>query len=111
MLPKKNRLKKEDFQKVIQRGIFFSVEDFSVKYFSNHLPHIRVGFAVSKKNFKKAADRNRIKRIMREIIRSFLPQITAQADIVLFYQGKKLINFKKAIFQIKKLLIRSKLIN
>jgi ribonuclease P protein component len=34
-----------------------------------HAPHVRVGFAVSKKALRRAVERNRVKRIFREVYR------------------------------------------
>lgn len=41
----------------------------------------RIGFVFSKKNVRRAADRNRIKRLSREYFRTHLPQ-TVSLDIV-----------------------------
>ncbi len=110
MLPLKNRLlKKGDFQKVYRQGKIFFSPNISLGYSSNSLPFTRIGFVVSKKCFKKAADRNRIKRLMREIIRLSLPQIIIGVDIIFSYRGKNLLNYQKTAEQIKKLLIQSKL--
>ena len=41
----------------------------------NKLTHARLGLAVAKKNAKRAVDRNRIKRIIRESFRLQIPQL------------------------------------
>ncbi|ALV23341.1 hypothetical protein ASO20_01580 [Mycoplasma sp. (ex Biomphalaria glabrata)] len=38
-------------------------------YKKNNLDHLRLGLAISKKIIKKAVERNKIKRIIREILR------------------------------------------
>jgi ribonuclease P protein component len=58
-------------QQLFKEGISFSIFPFRILYLfaeTNHTP-LQTGFAVSAKNFKKAIDRNRIKRLMRESYR------------------------------------------
>jgi ribonuclease P protein component len=53
-------------------------------------------FAVSTKNFKRAVDRNRIKRLMREEVRGITPTMS----VALIYIGKevpKSFNFSKKL--------------
>ncbi|MCB0507993.1 MAG: ribonuclease P protein component [Bacteroidetes bacterium] len=68
-------------------------------------------FAVSKKIFANAVDRNRIKRLMRESIRLQKPEIYAslknqnkQYLILLSYQAKEVKTFKEIDEAIQKLL-------
>lgn len=42
---------------------------FTLNYVGNGLPHGRVGIMISRRNAKRAIDRNRIKRITREHLR------------------------------------------
>lgn len=56
---------------------------------------MQAGFAVSSTKFKKAVDRNRIKRLMRECYRLQKHELTAQAtrkhcDVFFIYTGKTL---------------------
>jgi len=84
MLPKENRLtKKRDFEKVLKRGKGFKQKTLFLKTVENNLPQSRFGIIVSKKTAKKATDRNKIKRQIREILRKKLNKIKKGYDLVL----------------------------
>jgi len=89
VLKKGHRLKKNaDFQSVLAGGRFISTPFFLLKYKKNAEKNTRVGFVVSKKISKKATDRNKIKRRMREIVRV--------ADDMLFIKGYDIALIAKA---------------
>ena len=48
------------------------------------------GVSVSKRNFKKAVDRNRIKRQLRETLKALSPPVAFSGSFMLVYKGKKL---------------------
>ncbi|MEP6927065.1 MAG: ribonuclease P protein component [Ginsengibacter sp.] len=58
-------------QLLFKEGKSFSYFPLRIIYIQpeNNLSHLQSAFSVSSKNFKKAVDRNRIKRLMREAYR------------------------------------------
>ena len=71
-LGKKDKLKsRKAIEQLFKEGKSFSVFPFRVLYLeapasSHTINNLQTAFSVSKKHFKKAVDRNRIKRLMRE---------------------------------------------
>jgi ribonuclease P protein component len=71
-LGKKDKLKsRKAIEQLFKEGKSFSVFPFRVLYLeapasSTSKNNLQTAFSVSKKHFKKAVDRNRIKRLMRE---------------------------------------------
>jgi ribonuclease P protein component len=87
MLPAKNRLtKKIDFANVYRIGKYFSEDPLSVKICRNGLENTRIGFSIEKKFFKKAVERNRMKRLLREAFQENLKSLKEGLDIVVFYK-------------------------
>jgi ribonuclease P protein component len=87
MLPRKNRLtKKVDFNEVYRKGSFFSEGPLSLKVLKNNLSNTRIGFSIEKKFFKKATQRNRIKRLLRDAFQQNLAFLKKGLDIVVFYK-------------------------
>ena len=86
MLVKTNRLvKRKDFDNVFKNGKKHSLPgtEIYLKISKNKLKQSRFGFIVSKKVSKKAVVRNKIKRRLREIIRSNLPEVKKGIDVVI----------------------------
>jgi ribonuclease P protein component len=68
-LGKEEKLKSTKIiEQLFKEGRSFSVTPFRVIYIlkQDGLPQLKTAFSVSKRYFKKASDRNRIKRLMRE---------------------------------------------
>lgn len=69
-LGKQERLKsRKAIELLFQAGKRFSVGCIRVFYLSQPAPGLVAGVGVSSKIFKKAADRNRVKRLTREVYR------------------------------------------
>ncbi len=81
-LPRQARLcRAGDFAALRQASGRFGGRCFSVRYRPNALGHARLGLAISKRVSKRAVDRNRIKRLVRESFRRVRHQIPA-VDLV-----------------------------
>ena len=76
MLSKKNRLYREkDINKTLKDGKTFFLPEFIIKYYFNNEKEIKVGFITSTKVDKRAIKRNTLKRKLREITRTILPNL------------------------------------
>jgi ribonuclease P protein component len=97
--PKSERLyKKKDIQELFDKGSSFYLYPYRV--IVQKLPDLQLNqvlFSVSKKNFKKAVDRNLIKRRMREAYRlnkTSLPK-TSKCQIAYIYTAKDILEFEQ----------------
>ncbi|CAM3806781.1 ribonuclease P protein component [Alkalicoccus chagannorensis] len=83
-MKKQHRLRKnEEFQQVFQHGSSAANRQFVV--YQRPKPgqdHIRIGLSVSKK-LGNAVQRNRIKRLMKEVLRELAPRLKQECDIVI----------------------------
>lgn len=114
MLPYKNRLiKRGDFEKVYKYGKFFYFRNIALKIGKNDLDEARVGFSVGLKFSKKAIERNRMKRQLREVFHKMLGEIKKGMDIVVIVKkGKnKEDSLEKIDLAINEILKKNDLIN
>jgi len=82
MFKKENRLtKQKDFDNVFQNGFSSFNKILGVKVAANHLDTNRFGVIVSTKISKKATDRNKLKRKLREILKTYSEDMEAGWDI------------------------------
>lgn len=112
MLPKIHRLTlKADFESVFRHGAYHTIGSIYLKKIPNKKNTTRVGIIVEKKNFKLAAERNRVRRLIREAIHQKITEIQPGFDIVIFYRNKeKNIDLATLAPAIAKLLQKSNLI-
>jgi ribonuclease P protein component len=109
-LPAAYRIKRQTvFDKLTQQGDSIYVYPFKLIFTETGLPEdvpYQVAFGVSKKKFKKAVRRNRIKRLMRETFRlkqHLIPQDKSLALLVI-YTSKKEEKFDFLLEQMESLL-------
>lgn len=112
MLPIKNRLKKKsDFERVFKKGIGRKDDNLLLKTLKNNLETSRFGFVVSKKISNKAVVRNKIRRILREIIKKKLPEIKTGLDVIFIANPScKTKDFWEIEAAVKELLYRADMI-
>ena len=112
MLKKQYRIRKQkEFENVFNKGRYVSEWFLTLKFVSNDLGFSRFGFIISNKVSKKAVERNRAKRLLRESIRLFQNKIKPQIDFV-FIAKKEIIgkDFAEVNDCVEKLLKRSGLL-
>ncbi len=84
MLPRDKRVTdNKDFQKIFRKGRRASSLSFGLSVLSNRGGVSRLGIIVGKKFSKKAVERNRAKRIIREAIKNLYSQINPSLDIII----------------------------
>ena len=82
MLPKTYRLPTSRFRSVFRQGKRIHTDDLIYVIQKTTEKVSRFAFVVSKKVAKRAVDRNRIKRMLRESIHTLLPSIQPGYDVV-----------------------------
>lgn len=113
MLEQQHRIvKRDDFAKAHKRGRFVGGAYLSAKVLKNNLPHVRFAFLVSTKVSKRAVDRNKVKRRLREIVRSLLPDTAPGVDVV-FLTKKDILtkSYSEIEKSVKKILKKARVIS
>ncbi|MDD5098582.1 MAG: ribonuclease P protein component [Candidatus Pacebacteria bacterium] len=84
MLSQENRLKKKkEFEAVFKGGRIVRGNSFFLKFLDNGTNRTKIGFVVSKKVSKKAVERNKVKRRLREATREKKDDIDKGLSIVI----------------------------
>lgn len=75
----------EEFQHVFERGRHrrFNGQGFVIRVRENDKQHARLGLAIAKKSLRRAVDRNRVKRLVREGFRHHQAGLPAVDIVVL----------------------------
>ncbi|WP_074409890.1 MULTISPECIES: ribonuclease P protein component [Aquimarina] len=108
---KKERLKsKKEIELLFSEGKSISKYPIRLVYRKSNFEEsikIRAGVSVSKRNFKKAVDRNCIKRLMRESYRKnkyIVPNTTHQFTFMFLFSGKEMPEYSLIESKIKGIL-------
>jgi ribonuclease P protein component len=84
----KRILKPDDYRRVFNENTRSADKLFSVLARPNGLQHARLGLAISKKQCRRAVDRNRMKRLIRESFR-LNQELLAGLDLVVLSRSCK----------------------
>jgi len=76
-------IKTKDFRTVYEKGRKYISGGAAIVVLGNSLGHNRLGFSISKRNFKHAVTRNRIRRLFREVYRKYKLDLRPGFDMVL----------------------------
>ena len=79
MLKKKNKVDKSLFVVVVKRGSGYFSQNASLKVLKTVDSNCKFGVSVSKKELKKAVDRNLLKRRALSVLKDIEPKISATA--------------------------------
>lgn len=101
-LGKNERLKsRKSIEQLFNDGHRFLHTPFKVFYIQNDKPGLQFGVGVSSRNFKKAVDRNRVKRLTKEAYRLQKSGLQQQLkgkktglNLFIIYTGKELPEYK-----------------
>lgn len=112
MLSLKHRLKKDrDFEKVFKKGRAHKNPFFSIKFHPNRVGSVRVGIVVGRKVSPKSTERNKLKRRIRESLKTFLPKIKRNIDIVIVsFSRSRDLDFRQIKEDIEDLLKKARLL-
>ena len=110
---KKEKLKSQKLiEQLFSEGKSFSAYPLRMVYleteFEDETVQFKTGVSVSKRNFKNAVDRNRIKRLLREAYRlnksAYFNNILASYALMILYIGKDGTDFDSVDIKMKQLL-------
>ena len=114
-LGKESKLKSRNvIQQLFSKGKHVLVYPLKAVYiFENEKHPLQAGVSASKRNFKKAVDRNRIKRLIREVYRlqkpaleNHLIQHKQNLSIFLMHVGKEMPEYDQLMDSVEKIMKR-----
>ena len=95
MLKKENRIRfKEEFSEIKNKGSLLYSPFFGFLNYQKNDDLKKFGFIISKKISKKAVDRNRIRRVLSEIVRNNLIKFKDGVRVI-FLVKKEILNKKR----------------
>jgi len=102
--------KKEDFNRVYQKGKSLANRQLVLFFLPNGLAHFRLGISVNKK-LGRAVKRNRLKRLVREAVRTLKEEIQPGYDLVFIVRlGAREADFQQMLSSVTHLLKKGGLI-
>lgn len=122
-LPRRHTFRKAErlngrkaIEQLVKSGRNITIAPFKLIWLPYALPTdfpAQIAFSVPKRNFKKAVDRNRMKRLMRESYRknksdiySLLAERKIQCALLLYYSGKVQLSLSETDIKIKQIVQR-----
>lgn len=113
MLPQTARLRKaRDFKEVFEKGRGVKEGRLFLKTRAVQNRDVRIGIVVSKQVAVKAVDRNRIKRLLREALKSYLPSIREGHDVIIVtLPGFAVVNLQDAKAKVISIIKKISLLN
>ena len=85
MLPKQKRLNKDLFLEIMASGRTFHAAFFSVKAIKTDttLSPSRIGISASKKIFKTAVERNKVRRRLYSVVKELIPEFSGSFSMII----------------------------
>jgi len=110
--PKTSRLKlASDFRDLIKSGKSFRENGLVIYFRKSKTNHNRLGIVVSKRVFKRAVDRNRFKRFVREFYRTEKNKFLNPSDLIVrLSDSSKLLETKDLQITLQNLFKKSHLV-
>jgi ribonuclease P protein component len=107
MLPRTCRLKaKRDFRRVLKTGKIKRTSFLVIRFADNGLEKSRLGILASARIFRKAVQRSRVKRRLREGLKTVLSRLVPGKDIIVSaragMENQSLVETKNRIFSLLK---------
>lgn len=87
-----------DFRQVFEQGKRLHQQSFNARAALNSVGHARLGMAIAKKTLRRAHERNRIRRLIRESFRHQLPHLPS-VDLVIMCRAEVLTLSNEQLFQ------------
>jgi ribonuclease P protein component len=116
MIPKANRINRENFEKVMKKGGFLNSSLFSLRFLKNPEKTTHLSVVVAKKVAKTAVLRNKVRRrgysILRKLLKESKNPLAGQAYFIILFakKGAEVSTFLDTSADIQKLLEKAKIV-